>query len=204
MRGKDRAEERQLTPQEIDARIQRLTAVATNLFKRGSYQPAFESLMKAYLLDPTNPHVVDCEKTLMPALEVMRKGGLFSQESSPGGGADTLQLARLLADRGAILAGATDEHAAGAPVRSAAQRPAADPAKQFQQQRIELLKQKALKAKLEREQQMWRDASRPPRVQGPAHDEPPAATPADVTPPRESQRISGGLFAKIKQGRFFT
>jgi tetratricopeptide (TPR) repeat protein len=67
-------EQFQLTP-ELQARVKRLTNVAINLFERGSYETAFDSLMKAYLLDPTSTYVMNCEKTLLPAIELMRKRG---------------------------------------------------------------------------------------------------------------------------------
>ncbi len=201
MRGKAPVDESTLTPQEIEARVQRLTTVATNLFKRGSYQPAFESLMKAYLLDPTNPRVMDCEKTLLPALEVMRKGGLFASEGAQHEGGQNVQLARLLTDRGAKLAGTVDDHAVAAKNPAPVQLPP-DPLHLLQQQRIEMLKRKAQQAKQEHEQQIWRDASKPPRVPKASQKEPPPTT--ETNPPSESQKIQGGLFSKFKQGKFFT
>lgn len=63
---------------ELQARVKRLTNVAINLFERGSYEIAFDSLMKAYLLDPTSTYVMNCEKTLLPAIELMRKRGTIA------------------------------------------------------------------------------------------------------------------------------
>jgi tetratricopeptide (TPR) repeat protein len=74
------AEQPQMTP-ELQARVKRLTNVAINLFERGSYETAFDSLMKAYLLDPSSSYVMNCEKTLLPAIELMRKRGTIA--SSP-------------------------------------------------------------------------------------------------------------------------
>ena len=64
----EQGEQPQGTP-ELQARVKRLTNVAINLFERGSYETAFDSLMKAYLLDPTSAYVMNCEKTLLPAIE---------------------------------------------------------------------------------------------------------------------------------------
>ncbi len=71
------AEPEQVTP-ELQARVKRLTNVAINLFERGSYETAFDSLMKAYLLDPTSTYVMNCERTLLPAIELMKKRGTMT------------------------------------------------------------------------------------------------------------------------------
>jgi tetratricopeptide (TPR) repeat protein len=71
------------TPNDLSARVKRLTNVAVNLFERGSYETAFDSLMKAYLLDPTSTYVQNCEKTLLPAIELMRKRGTISAQAVP-------------------------------------------------------------------------------------------------------------------------
>lgn len=196
-------EEESLSSQEIDARVRRLTVVATNLFKRGSYQPAFDSLMKAYLLDPASPHVLACEKTLLPVLELMRERGMFTSGDTHNEGAGQFQLARRLTEQMTKLAGsANDLSESQKGAEPAKQEP--DPLQKLQEQRITMLKQKHQQAKQEREQQMWRDASKPPRVPLPVQKDSPAHSPTEPSPPSESQKVSGGLFAKIKQGKFFT
>ena len=70
-----------MTP-ELQARVKRLTNVAINLFERGSYETAFDSLMKAYLLDPTSTYVMNCERTLLPAIELMRKRGTITSPAT--------------------------------------------------------------------------------------------------------------------------
>ncbi len=58
---------------DLEARVKRLTGVAVDLFRNGSYDTAFDSLMKAYLLDPMSKYVIDCERVLAPAIEMMRE-----------------------------------------------------------------------------------------------------------------------------------
>ena len=60
---------------DVQRRVKRLTGAASQLLERGAYETAFETLMKAYLLDPTSPDVIECEKTLLPTWESMRKKG---------------------------------------------------------------------------------------------------------------------------------
>lgn len=125
-------EPEQMTP-ELQARVKRLTNVAINLFERGSYETAFDSLMKAYLLDPTSTYVMNCEKTLLPAIELMRKRGTISPQA-------TLQAA-----------------SQQSPAQQASpQQPNAD-----EDTRLEILKRQKEAERQEKERAVWRDASRP-------------------------------------------
>ncbi len=177
--------------------MKRLTSVATNLFKRGSYEPAFESLMKAYFLDPTSPHVLACEKTLMPALEMLRQRGSFSTSDLSGASGQNLQLARLLTQLASKPSSAAEPPKDATPDRNS---PLADPARILQQQRIDALRLKHEQAKKEREKEMWRNASKPPRAVGKTAD--PSAPPEK--PLTESQKVQGSLLSKLKQGKFFS
>jgi len=186
-----------LSPTEVESRVKRLTAVAVNLFRRGSYEPAFETLMKAYLLDPSSPHVIACEQTLMPAWELMRKRGTFSNADDRTGSSENLQLAKVLLQQ--MERHAQNETNALKDFPSDKNSPAADPAKILQQQRIEALKRQHEEAKKQREVQMWRNASKPPKIK--TKEEQQKADPGKQ--PAETQRISGGLLSRLKQGRFF-
>jgi hypothetical protein len=187
-----------LSPQELESRVKRLTTVAVNLFRRGSYEPAFETLTKAYLLDPSSPHVIACEQTLMPALEFMRKRGSFSKADDRAGSSENLQLARVLLQQMERLA----KGGGNLPTNSATDKnsPSTDPAKILQQQRIEALKRQHEETKKKREVQMWRNASNPPKILSKKMEEP-QAEPGDQ--PSEAQKISGGLLSRLKQGKFF-
>ena len=61
-----------LSAGEIQNRIRRLTSAAENFLENGAYKNAFDSLMKAYLLDPLSPFVLACEKTVLPVWERAR------------------------------------------------------------------------------------------------------------------------------------
>lgn len=61
-------------PDEVEAQVKRLTSKASELLRRGAYETAFDSLMNAYLLDPVSPLVIETERTLLPAIEMLRKG----------------------------------------------------------------------------------------------------------------------------------
>jgi hypothetical protein len=61
---------REVSP--IEAQVQKLTAVASSHLRQGAYETAFETLFDAYLLDPCSPTVLESEKTLLPAIEMMR------------------------------------------------------------------------------------------------------------------------------------
>jgi tetratricopeptide (TPR) repeat protein len=67
------ADDEPASEKELQARVLRLTSLAAILWERGSYETAFDSLMKAYLLDPTSPAVIACEKNLLPSWEQMQK-----------------------------------------------------------------------------------------------------------------------------------
>jgi hypothetical protein len=188
-----------LSSQEVESRVRRLTAVASNLFWRGSYQTAFESLMKAYLLDPSSPYVIACEKTLLPVLDMMRERVLFPHSESSSGSSENLQIARRLADQMVRLGATADD----ASIQNTPSAPPVqpDPALQLQEQRIEFLKQKQEITKNQREKEMWRQASKPPSIVDPS-----ATTKAtdgsrlkDTT--SESQKAPGGFLSRLKQGR---
>jgi tetratricopeptide (TPR) repeat protein len=126
------SEQPQMTP-ELQARVKRLTNVAINLFERGSYETAFDSLMKAYLLDPTSTYVMNCERTLLPAIELMRKRGTIT--SQPKANAASLQ--------------------------SPGHKSASEESGSTDESRLETLKRQKDADRQEKERAMWRDASKP-------------------------------------------
>jgi predicted Zn-dependent protease len=52
---------------ENQRRVRNLTSSADYFMSRGAIDNAFESLMRAYLLDPAAPEVVACEQRILPA-----------------------------------------------------------------------------------------------------------------------------------------
>jgi hypothetical protein len=86
---------------DVQSQITRLTGAAEQYLKRGQSALAFDSLMEAYLLDPLNPLVVSCEKSVLPAWESFRN----KQTTTPPPAAamtDEERLARLKAEREAV------------------------------------------------------------------------------------------------------
>lgn len=61
------------SPEQIRLQIRQLTDTASVLLSRGLNESAFDSLMKAYLLDPMNPDVIACEARVLPAWERVRR-----------------------------------------------------------------------------------------------------------------------------------
>jgi hypothetical protein len=57
------------TPEQDRTRIHRMANVARSLLERGSVDAAFETFMKAYVLDPLNAEVLDCAASVIPAWE---------------------------------------------------------------------------------------------------------------------------------------
>lgn len=119
---------------ELQARVKRLTNVAINLFERGSYETAFDSLMKAYLLDPTSSYVMNCEKTLLPAIELMKKRGTITT---------------------------TPPTAAPVPQLASAPQIAPQEMKSDEESRLEFLRSQKEAERQQKERAMWRDASKP-------------------------------------------
>jgi hypothetical protein len=75
-------EEPILTPAQTATRILQLTSAARQLVKLGLSEAAFESLLKAYLMDPIHPQVLACEKIVLPAWELTRKHSRVNDGSS--------------------------------------------------------------------------------------------------------------------------
>jgi hypothetical protein len=67
-------EETPLTAEEVHTRVKMLVDAANVFLGRGLNESAFESLMRAYLLDPLAPEVISGEKSILPVLEVMGDG----------------------------------------------------------------------------------------------------------------------------------
>lgn len=85
--------EPQLTPEEVHLRVHQFVANADALLSRGQSESAFESLMKAYLLDPLAPEVLSCEKRVLPAWESTRNQRRQQPGSAqPSGEAERVEL----------------------------------------------------------------------------------------------------------------
>ncbi len=183
-------------PEDLQARIRHLTSAATRLFERGSYDTAFDSLMKAYLLDPASPHVLACERTLLPALELMRKRGLLEEQQSDYPRPENLQRARSLINQ--VDSMAAPQPAGTATPSLSSTSPA--PAVTDQQKRLEELKKQIELARREKERAMWREASKPPKLIDTNSGTQEESERRPSTP--EVPKRPRGFFLKLRQGKF--
>lgn len=161
---------------EVQTRVRQLTSAAERSLEEGSVENAFNSLMKAYLLDPVSPFVLSCEKTLLPVWE-------NAHPSSPSHAAeeDSMTSRQLSQHR------FTDQ-------LSPSGGTSLDPE---QAQRIEVLKRQKEAERAERERARWREASRPPTAAS-------SATEPRVSPSDQEREEVRSLFTKMKLGKFLT
>lgn len=170
----------QRTGDDLDTRVKKLTSKASELVRRGAYETAFDSLMNAYLLDPVSPVVIETERTLLPAIEMMRKRGTIREGSQ----------SQRLNPFGTLPPSGRRPEASGLSPDDA--------------RRIEELKRQKESERLERERAMWREASRAPRLsENPLEPEPPqhAAAEAEPAPAPEPEKEPAGFFAKLRLGK---
>lgn len=168
--------ERPSETHEVQTRVRQLTSAAEKALEEGSVENAFNSLMKAYLLDPVSPFVLSCEKTLLPVWE-------SAHPSNPSYAAEEESMTSRELSQNRF----TDQ-------LSPSGGTSLDPE---QAQRLEVLKRQKEAERAERERARWREASRPPTVVSPAAE--PHGPPADQE--REDVR---SLFTKMKLGKFLT
>jgi tetratricopeptide (TPR) repeat protein len=163
--------------EETKTRVQRLTIIATRLFERGEFDSAFESLMKAYLLDPNSPRVIACEKTMMPLWEMMRARGVITSPRKPVTEATSSQKAR--------TAPPASEHSATS-------------ADLDRERRLRDLLERKDQERKERERAMWRNASNPPRTSASPEKQSDPPPPHGADPPGEEPH---GLLWRLRNGR---
>jgi len=131
-------------------RVQRLTLMAKDLFERGSYETAFQTLVKASQLAPTSPYVLECQKTLSPAMELLRKPGTVTGVHVPAGGSS--------ASRDETEEANWRRRIISPPKKQ--REPELDPL----EVRIQALRRRKELERHEREIAMWREAAKPPRI----------------------------------------
>jgi hypothetical protein len=165
--------------EDIDLQIRKLTLRATELIRRGAYETAFDSLMNAYFLDPVSPTLMESEKTLLPAIEMMRK-----QKTGKEGSERMRGLASLppsARQTGTLSLSAQDS------------------------QRLAELKRQKESERMDRERAMWREASRLPRILEEMLEPVPPKEFMDEPPPAaDDQKEPGGFFSKLRHGKFLS
>jgi hypothetical protein len=124
--------------QSVEAQVRQLTATASSLLRKGAYETAFESLFDAYLLAPCSPTVIESERTLLPAIEMMRRRVTQLPSS----------------ERRTILPPSSKRTVAASVSTTNSQ----------ENTRLQELVRRKDEERLQHERAMWRDASAPPRI----------------------------------------
>jgi hypothetical protein len=182
-------EDQLLSPEALHSKIRSLTSMADNYLERGSSEMAFDSLMKAYLLDPVSPYVIAAEKSVLPAWELARV------KASPVGVGEGLS--ETISHSGTGTMASTNPNGIGSsfPIRPTqnASQPGDD------QARLEMLKQQKELERHEKERSVWREASKPPKVFG---EDDPVNFSGEQPPPENPRPHQGGLFSRLRLGKF--
>lgn len=95
------------SPQEIHAKVRYLVDTAAIFIDRGMNESAFESLMRAYLLDPLAPEVISSEEKILPLLEVMRNSPTRQVDAVHHGLKSTPQSKAVTTDQEPVTQGKT-------------------------------------------------------------------------------------------------
>lgn len=164
--------------EDIDAQIRKLTTKASELIRRGAYETAFDSLMNAYFLDPVSPTLMESEKTLLPAIELMRRQKSGKEGSQRMNGLPSLPPSARKPDAGSLSA--------------------------KDSQRLEELKRQKESERMERERAMWREASRLPRILEEILEPVPPKDLDGPVPAADGEKESEGFFAKLRHGKFLS
>lgn len=179
-------DEPKISPKELQAQIRHLTSVAEQFLEKGSYDNAFDSLMKAYLLDPVSPYVISCEKAVLPVWQRNHGIGIPGNPATPSNNFK----------RKSLMSQSTnlDSLGSGHGLQSKLASPPED-----QSKRLEALKLQKELERRERERALWRQASSPPKIHGTPE------TPQEnksTRKPSDDPRREEGLFNKLKLGKF--
>ncbi len=161
-----------LPEDEVQQQVKHLTTMARDLFERGSFDSAFDSLMKAFMLDPLSKDVAREESVIVPAFELMKKRGTLTSPANESRPTTTQILQRGLASGGS----------------------GSNPSDQTS--RLDQLKQQKEQERSVREREMWRKASGAPRLAGMEDD---AVSEAQFVPPTP-QKQKDGIFSRLRGG----
>jgi len=181
--------------EDINGKIRFLTNMAEQFLESGSFERAFDSLMKAYLLDPLSPYVIASEKAILPAWESTRgqmertNTGRSSNLSVYGSDNNQNKPNDTMTEKN------VDSLNSISPLSSQPEPLSAD-----EQLRMEVLKQQKEQERLEKERAEWRDASKPFKIFG-------EEAAVNVAPPQQSvpeqpKPQPSGLFSKLRLGKF--
>lgn len=178
---------------EIQHEIRHLTSVAESFLDKGSPERAFDSLMKAYLLDPVSPYVIACEKAVLPAWTKVKQS---QRNASAPVSSDTPMQAQSLKMDSESMIMTNHEKKPEQPLPESTNG-ASSPLSP--EQRLELLKRQKLHERQERERAILREPAK--KAGGFGEDELGLSLgipPSTAAKPKEET----GLFGKLKRGKF--
>jgi len=189
-------DETSLTPKDLEVHIRHLTTVAENFLEKRSYENAFDTLMKAYLLDPMSPYVIACEKTVLPAWKHVRKKKNTNRHSDNSTGIP-LPFSSIATTERILMSDSQSDRFDGKikPKVPFAGNPSAQ---KQQEQRLEFLKQQKELERKEKERSLWSQASKPPKLSGGEDTHIPETGKHSEPKPTKLE----GLFSKLKRGKF--
>lgn len=134
--------------------VKEFTRIAHGYARLGLPEAAFDALMKAYLIDPINPDVIECEKEVVPLWNQSRQNGAPAAPPAATT-APTTRRNPAPSERRPDVASDTWGHTRGA--RQIIRDEEAE-------LRLEVLKQDKELERREKERAMWREASKPPNI----------------------------------------
>jgi hypothetical protein len=189
-------DETSLTPKDLEGQIRHLTTVAENFLEKRSYENAFDTLMKAYLLDPMSPYVIACEKTVLPAWKHVRKKKNTKRHSDNLTGIPTPFSSIATTER--ILMSDSQSDGFDGKIKPKVSFAGNPSARKQQEQRLEFLKQQKELERKEKERSLWSQASKPPKLSGAEDTHLPEAGKHSEPKPTKLE----GLFSKLRRGKF--
>ena len=181
-------------PTDLQVRIKRLTDIAEELLQQGLYESAFDSLMKAYLLDPISPYVISCEKIVLPAWGLNHTKAinaaihdhdrrLSSTSQSSGKGPQEAKILMPQQKAHPINTRESSPQKTELPVMNS-------------EQRLKILKERMESERREKERAIWREASSLPKM-----FEDGSVPKVAESPVPESVKTAKGFFGMFKRGK---
>lgn len=185
-------DEQTLTPEDVHKKVRFLTNMANRFLENGSSEKAFDSLMEAFLLDPSSPYVIAAEKTVLPAWEQSRTTG----SNTRFGQVDFSHFGTNSVSNTGVQTMAPSFNDLNSPLS-----PRPIPSASEDQIRMDALLQQKEKERVEKERAVWRDASKPPKVFG--EDDPiDSASTSQQLEQEQPKPHSPGLFSRLRLGKF--
>ena len=184
------------TDEDVHKKIRFLTNMANQFVENGLSEKAFDSLMKAYLLDPISPYVIAAEKTVLPAWEFTR-----TQNNAQIGRSDaTIGTSKNISNMATETMTPSNSDRVNSPLTPPQYRPSSLSQSADEQLRMEALKQQKELERVEKERWIWREASKAPRVFG--EDDPVNLASSQRQEPEQPKPQVTGLFSKLRLGKF--